>query len=341
MSTGSMAIWCADRPGAKPVELEAHFNYWRIAGDVGFRKSKKGATSDFIEVGILVDDPNQIDLVCIFVPLNVDGDAVSDCSARFATADIAQGIFNEVLTTTAVATGGPRCVTLSKAAGPFCRIHSFMTVQGRIDSSELTVATVTGGSLITITRSAINHACVCASPLAPAYFRLRILMPAETSGNPFVQVIPTPDRIFQSGFEEIEYLDFRMNEARTLPAQIEQQMSVALAGGNVSFKLVAFLTAVPVRSELSTSNTPSHKMRLLEHNLWSSYVPGGIPRGMVVYHWKRDATKDPISDFSAFVKLRTRRSGLRILSTYILIVFLFGVLGNLTASALEWFFAPH
>jgi hypothetical protein len=147
-----------------------------------------------------------------------------------------------------------------------------------------------------------------------------------------VRQIPTPDRLLQSGFNEIEYIDFRLNEARTLPTSIENRMRSDGSKADIKLKLVAFLTAVPVSAELSASNTQFHKLRPLEHQLWSPYVPSGIPEGMMVYHWKR-SEQEGIADFSAFVKLQSRRSGRWTFSKYLLIAFLFGVLGNLTASA--------
>src|SRR4051812_36202441 len=90
---------------------------------------------------------------------------------------------------------------------------------------------------------------------------------------------------------------------------------------DIKMKLVAFLTAIPVQSELSASKESAHKFRLLEHDPWSNYVPSGIPEGMMVYHWKREKT-DGIADFSAFVKLQTRRSGRNTLTKYLIIAFL-------------------
>jgi hypothetical protein len=55
---------------------------------------------------------------------------------------------------------------------------------------------------------------------------------------------------------------------------------------------------------------------------------------MMVYHW-REIDPAGIKDFSAFVKMQTRRTGRQILNNYLIIAFAFGVLGNLTASAIE------
>jgi hypothetical protein len=110
-----------------------------------------------------------------------------------------------------------------------------------------------------------------------------------------------------------------------------------MANGHVVIERLAFLTAVPVLSELSVSDTQFHKNRLLEHGLWSKYVPGGIPKGMMVYHWRKEKATG-LEDFTAFVKLQTRRTSWVILLIYLAIAFLFGVAGNLTASAIEYWY---
>ncbi|TGX54787.1 hypothetical protein E5A73_04855 [Sphingomonas gei] len=286
----------------------------------------------------MVTDIAQIDRICIYFPAEVDRASIEDCAPFLAKGEFAQGIFNEVLATTAPVPGGARCVVLlDQNSSIFCRVHQFGINGGVIDPSELDVSPQHGGTVLSITRAAVDEACLNTTPAVRSYFRLRFHLNRGSDQNPFVKVVPTPDRLLQSGFDEIEYLDFRVNEARTLPMPIELRMKTdRAAGGAVLLKLVAFLTAVPVHSELTVSNTPSHKMRLLEHRLWNSYA-AGIPDGMVVYHWKREHDPNrPIADFSAFVKLETRRSSRKILAKYLVIAFLIGLLGNFIASGLQW-----
>lgn len=338
-NNGTIAIWCVPRANSAATDLEAHFNYWRIAGEPGFAAKSAKRVQDFIEIGLLVTDITQIEKICIFVPTTVQRAAVEDCAPYLAHSQFAQGIFNEVFQIMAPVAGGPGCIVLyDTPASVFCRVHRFAQGSQGIEPNELTIVEQHDGTVLTIGPDAMLEACNHAVPSAPSYFRLRIHLKAGREENPFVKVIQPHDRRFQSGYDEIEYIDFRMNEARTLPAGIEQRMRNDRAkGGDVAFKLVAFLTAVPVHSELSVSNTPSHKMRLLEQS-WNGYVASGIPDGMVVYHWKRQA---PISDFSAFVKLQTRRSSRKILVVYLVIAFLFGLSGNLAATGIQagwnWF----
>lgn len=337
-NNGSIAIWCVPKANSIPIEIEAHFNYWRLTGDRSFSKRRFSGSpvKDFIEIGVLIDDIQQIDSLCLYMPMTIEREQVSDCSVKLASAEFAQGIFNEVITVTAPAPGGPQCVVLHDQGNAiFTRVHCFTPGPSGLDATELALAIQNDGTVITIMPAAIQGACGHAPP-AKTYFRLRIYLGAGKKSNPFVKIIRPVDQRFQSGYDEIEYIDFRMNEARTLPPAIEQRMRAdRLKGGAVAFRLVAFLTAVPVHSELSVSNTPSHKMRLLEP-VWNGYVPSGIPKGMVVYHWKKlpEALK-PIADFSAFVKLQTRRTSRKILWTYLVIAFAIGLLGNWTAELIS------
>lgn len=118
-----------------------------------------------------------------------------------------------------------------------------------IRNSELSLKPVAGGTLCTLLSPALR-ACETTRGKSKAYFRLRIMMPPSGSENPFVELVPVYDRNFVSGYDQIDYLDFRLNEARTLPTDIENRMAREQPADTVSIKLVAFLTAVPVSAEL-------------------------------------------------------------------------------------------
>ncbi|MFC5356385.1 hypothetical protein [Azospirillum himalayense] len=333
VSNGSMAVWCSLKQGGRKTEIETHFNYWRVAG-TGQRAPGGLLRRDFLEVGVLLFDPSEINHISIFVPFVVAAETVEDLGTYFGDPDIAQGIFNEVLSSDKHSLSGEQWINLlCMDDSLFCRVHVFLKQNNSIDSSEICIKYEGGGTIITI----LPHAVESSSARLPVggrlYFRLRIYAQPEQQ-SPFVNVITPTDRHFQSGFEEVEYVDFRLNEARTLPAPIERQMKRDAANGRASINRVAFLTAVPVLSELSVSNTAFYKNRLLEHDPWDKYVPGGIPQGMMVYHWRKGEPGQFVDDFTAFVKLQTRRTSNTILLIYLVIAFLFGIVGNLTASGI-------
>jgi hypothetical protein len=193
--------------------------------------------------------------------------------------EIAQGIFNEPLATTTEA-GGRHHIRLEKENAPFCRVYRFIEHIGRIDDGDLTTEDTANGTLLKITRQGLDSGCENLPVATPLYFRLRIMLAAGCSA--FVRTITPHDQWFQSGFEEVEYVDFRLNEVRSLPGRIEQLISTGnSAGGNAAITKVAFLTAIPVSANLTASNFQSYKARLLEHQIWTNYV-ADIPEGMMV-----------------------------------------------------------
>jgi hypothetical protein len=337
-SNKSIAVWCVPQAAATRIQFDVHFNYWRVAPpERRFERYRRPAgMPDFIEVGVMIADVKLVEQLSLFLPTKIVRSAISDCSRFFTDQEAVQGIFNERLTPHGPAAGAAGPLLLRKPTSRiFCRMHRFALIAGsaEIDQAELAVRPYAGGTLCTIESAALRK-CEGIRGASRAYIRLRIVMPGPKHGNPFVEDLPVYDRMLLSGYDQIEYLDFRLNEARTLPTMVENRMASDQPAGSAAISLVAFLTAVPVSAELS-ANSDFHKMRLLENRIWSAYAPG-IPSGMVVYHWKRIAKKGkPIGDFSAFVKLQIRRSNRSILVNYLVFAFLFGVLGNLVASSIQ------
>ncbi|WP_141300859.1 hypothetical protein [Komagataeibacter diospyri] len=146
-----------------------------------------------------------------------------------------------------------------------------------------------------------------------------------------------------SGFDVVEYMDFRINEARMLPDQVEDIIRNSTSGRKIPCDYIAFLTAVPVTTSLSISSPNMHKQRLLEHEIWNDYVPDGIPDGMMVYHWKKlpPNESNSVDDFITFIKLQTRFTDSITLIKYLIFAFLFGIAGNLCASVVQYCFTTY
>lgn len=340
-SNKSIGIWCTPVPGADPIKIEVHFNYWRIRSHSKWWHSFSSlwgdnSGADFVEVGVMVEDVRQAEKLHIFIPMLLSHDQICDCSPYFNNNDIVQGIFNEPLK--ARYEPGPSGPLVLRRGNShiYCRMHNFAVRPGTkiIVSRELNVRPFGGGTICTI-ESASIQACRASNRKSRAYFRLRFRISTKPNENPFVKDIPVFDRFILSGYEHVEYLDFRLNDARTLPTAVETRMANDQSPGATIISLVAFLTAVPVSAALSVTHTAFHKMRLLENDIWTAYADG-IPDGMVVYHWRKKGTlTKPIDDFSAFVKLQIRLSGMQILIKYLIFALVFGVFGNLVAGWLQ------
>ena len=336
-----MAVWCPTKEHQGSASVELHFNLWRLPRRGirrKFRTWKWRNAADFIEVGVLLDHPDQVTEISIFLPFPVVSTDVEDCGPRFREQKIAEGIFNENISVEIPPAQNGAYVELKVNGGLFCRVHQFEKTREVISSNHLTLTPIDQGTVLKITQNAVEAAASGVLHGGKTYFRLRVNLP-HASTSPFVQPVRPSDWALQSGFEAIELINFRLNEMRTLPGSVQNSLRSNGAAANAKVRLVAFLAAVPVISDMTSSNTPSHKSRTLEADIWNNYVKDGLPEDVAVYHWKKSrdlvAGEDPIGDFSAFVKLKQRRAGLGTVAVYLLVAFVFGVLGNLTASWLE------
>lgn len=324
---GSMAVWFTTEKGAVgEPSAEIHLNYWRVP------KTSARTAQDFLEVGVLISEPDTVNQIYVYLPSAWGLGNITDCGPLFKDVDIANGIFNRPLRCT---DGRMNYVDLSEGDEPFCRVHKFATNGNTISDDQLRLQPADGGTILSISSEALNSVRNQLPAKGRIYFRLRALI--KSAPNPFLKVISPQDRLLQSGFEEIEYVDVRVNEPRTLPLSIEERMRSDGAGPKVRIEVLAFLAAVPVLSELIVSSLGTHKMRVLEDDIWPRYVGFELPRGMMVYHWKEVPKKgaESIEDFSVFIKLQTRRTGLSIVWQYLLLALVFGVCGNLIASCID------
>lgn len=324
----TIAFWCEKADGAGETAAEFHVNLWH------FSKKKR---ADFFEIGILPDDPGALSAIKIYVPFSLDGSDIRDLGPEFASTDLAQGIFNETLASTRQPNG--KCVELKNANMVYCNVHIFSPDDAIIDTDELLLKPQNGGTLLTITQQALATLARQSEGSTRGYFRLRI-SPKTKSARPFMTVIKPKDRAWTSGFDVIEYIDCRINEARTLPKSVETAAAGAPYGVAATSRVV-FLAVVPVVSSVTSSHAAWHKSRLLENEIWRNYVPAGLEDGMVVYHWRKEFADDitkPLHGFSVFVKMQIRKSGLLIISLYLVMAFLLGIVGSLTASYFQLFF---
>jgi hypothetical protein len=185
-NSGSMAVWCEPRVPAQNATGEIHFNYWRLTRQSKFKGKPGYPPSDFAEVGVLLRQPMLVDRIQIFLPLRLARADVSDCGPYFAQVEIAQGIFNEPLTSRSVGPPGPRRVELQKDEVPFCHVHKFLVNEaGVIAEGQLSLTSQAEGTLLTILRDPIDEICEALPENCPAYFRLRSYL-SPSDRNPFI-----------------------------------------------------------------------------------------------------------------------------------------------------------
>ena len=323
----SIAFWCERASADTKASVEFHVNLWH------FSHSKR---QDFFEIGVMSDNPATISMIRIFVPFPIGREDIRDLGPAFASTELAQGIFNEILSSTQKPNG--KSVELKNGTSTYCHVHVFSPNNGLIDSDELEVTEKDGGTMITVTAAALKSLSRQSSGAVDCgYFRLRIVPPVRDA-HPFVTTIKPKDHVWTSGFEEIEYIDCRLNEARTIPTSVEAAAEAA-PHGLAHASWIVFLAVVPVVSSITSSHAGWHKSRLLENEIWEDYVPAGLDDGMVVYHWRKAFPEDgpsTLQGFSAFVKMQTRRTDYFVIGLYVVVALLLGIVGSLSAGLFQW-----
>lgn len=329
----SVGVWCelgkkVDSADPKP-QMSLHFNYWRRGGS-------KQASRDFLDVGLLITKSDAINVINIFVPVAIQISDVEDLGGQFKETDIATGIFNERLTVNY--DQNRHWVSLKRSEGNSIFVYNFADSL----SASISAEPVSSGTVLTLKADTVRLAQQGLDSGQEFYFRIRVKLPPNAE-NLFIATIKPKDRWLLSGFDKIEYIDFRLNEARNLPSDIERKMTLASEKGRVQIKRVDFLLVVSVRADLVGGHKNFHKSRLLETELWKSYVANGKEAGvcddMVIYHWREkvDAAQGAnkyIDDFSAFAKLRIRLSNVPIVAVYLLVFFLIGITSGVMGSAI-------
>lgn len=328
----TVAFWCERSATLVDTGAEFHVNLWH------FSNKKR---SDFFEIGVLVDDPSALSSIKVFVPFDLASNQIRDLGVEFCEPNLAQGIFNEPVSPTY--SSNKRSVELQGAEGIYCGVHVFSPGTDGIDPKELVLEPLDGGTLLTITSVALQS-LARQSSVTPrrGYFRLRIKS-GKLNSRPFVTYIAPRDRGWTSGFDAIEYIDCRLNEARTLPRSVALAAESAPHGVARTHRVV-FLAVVPVVSAITSSHAEWHKSRLLENEIWMPYVPDGLDDGMVVYHWRKIFAPEeikPLQGFSAFVKLQTRKADFAIISLYVMISLMLGAMGSIVGSFALSFFASN
>ncbi|RLM18753.1 hypothetical protein BIY29_17745 [Brenneria alni] len=164
------------------------------------------------------------------------------------------------------------------------------------------------------------------------YFRFRLILNPLSKKALSTYYIPS-DSFMLTTEESIEIIDFRVNEIRNTPKNVNS----LLKSGDV-LKKVHFFLIREVKSEYVMSDTKYHRSRLLEGDLWQAYLQSqyvkpikNVPK-MLIFHWK-SSKEDLINNkylenFSAFAKFRHARHSAWIILRSIAIVLIFSMIAN-------------
>lgn len=338
----SIAVWGEFDEKDSPVDLglKLHFNYWRLVRSVPRYKSLK-KNNDILDIGIMVtgSDLKYAHAVNIFLPFKVERTFITDLGEKFKKQEIATGVFNESLSATDNGSIARKVILRNlDNEDEYCRVHLFKQSDNQkgISDKEIVLEQEAHGSVLTISRSAIEFASQEVPENSCIYFRLRV----EFSGienNSILKCYSPLDRFISSGYETIECMDFRLNETRNLPVSIHEKMS---RKSRMKIDRVDFLLAHSVNAEIIGKHEEFHKSRLLEPELWRNYIgtdekPIDLTEGAVIYHWRAKygpENTSKLESFHAFVKLAIRDSTIVTIVRYFFIAVTIGVVSGIVSA---------
>lgn len=308
-----LAIWYKHKPSKPKEELgvDLHLNLWELDGkNVREGRSRK----DFLDIGIMIENPSNVANIYIFTPFKVKKDEIEDLGHCFEDDKLVAAVFNEQYDVTTS--------TQSKTLKVKDNEDNIVFYIYRIDvKNDIRKPTRNyEGSVISIKVST-------GKDIKPIYYRIRIN--SNKLEELYTRYKPETHWL-QSHYYKTELIDFRINERRNLDRSLKEEMQNS---GEVYFNRVEYFVMRESRYDFVSSHTEMHRSRKLEADLWESYVGGDCKcDDVIAYHWSW--SPPGVRGFNAFVKFRIYTSDILTRLKFFFFLVLVGLLGGFLATVL-------
>lgn len=310
----SIAVWHKPTTqNSDKARAELHVNFWHFkTGFWNFLPCIGEKYDGFLDIGLMLYDLDKLGNINISIPVKLEPSDIVDLGAQFREASIATAIFNENLAQSHDSIND--CADLNLGESLFARVcwlteSDFTKVSKYIEYQD-------GRTILQIPKSIVEERNLNWPAITVKenrlYFRFRFKLRRDKN-SPFMQRFRPWDRLITSSHDLVEYLDFRFNRIRNLPKNIRKE----IFSNSFMFEKINFFIISSIENDVVNGYKTFDKIRILEEDVWSKYLDKKIETNMVIYQWKEDKTKE---DLSAFVKFRTRKTG--ILTYLIFVVFL-------------------
>ncbi|MDK0862298.1 hypothetical protein P5F16_01120 [Clostridium perfringens] len=318
----SFAIWYnSDKDGAIETdnEVELHFNLWKLKKRnttfVKFNKKKK--SNMFLDIGIKLNNINHIDNIKIFIPFKkINIDDIEDLGIRMKdNRKLINGIFNDD-----------------------CEIRHNCSEDGftvKRKNEEIKIHTLDYEYQKNLSIEVISEGCIIAiktsedksSNEEKAYYRFRI---SGKSINEFGRNLKSRDNILKTYSESNHIIDFRVNEKRALPENLNMLLQ---KNNQFKIKTIHFLLLMDINYKLACTGL-DYTMRALEDKLWEEYLDDKYETGCLVgYHWK-ESNDNGIENFNSLIRIKDIESNFITIGIYIIGVIVLSIISSIISSVL-------
>ena len=270
--SGSLAIWYHWKSPSKGhqtrASAEVHVNLWRLRVR---RNSTKEET--FLDIGLLLRDVSSVAEFYLYLPFQIErAEEIRDLGHLLTNRTTLLAVFNEPY-----------------SSGEADKLGTFSII-GTDGKEVLNCHTLRPGVDFTVTRRLYpsqpgavvqfgTHLCNRFIGAAGHYIRFRIMLDHDTDAA-FSRLERQRDRLLLSAKPRDEVVEFRLNEHRSLPQAITDEM--AESGIYESFRISAVRHFLIRESDtqFQMAHSDFHKVRLLENRLWADYLRGTRVAGL-------------------------------------------------------------
>ncbi|WP_217535239.1 hypothetical protein [Vibrio cholerae] len=340
----------AEGINSKSNTMDLHFNLWDVS-------TSQRSKSCFLDVGIRVNKIDEIEDLLVYFPFSISREDFIDLHSCFSTnSELVRTIFNENLSFESVTQNLSFVRFDNKSKDNKFFIHetpfsneslisinhgNFFYNGDKLDSTLLSFK----GEFIKNLKKYHENQKHLGRDSTDAYFRFRV--PLEKR-NVFIEQYKQGSGLITGSLSKSEIVDFRVNEVRSLPAQLYQEKDIRDL--NFASCRVDYFLVKDAKCEYQTSHGSFKKSRTLEKSFWKDYLLYESKNSnlkkvleekepMVIYHWNKiKDIGDEFIGFSAFSKFVEPRVHLMKVVTYIAMIILLAILANIATSHLESYF---
>ena len=271
----SFAIWHQRKNEDEEISgVELHFNLWQFS-------SQENDNTDCLDIGIKITKLSNFDSINVFLPFSLNKNKVRDLGERITKHEhLLTAIFNERHERGATIDKKLVKVTLYTEDNDTEDIFYIYFV----NHGDLEVKTIDQGTTVKInTHYIAKHI----QNYEKVYLRFRIDFKPKDIQNKILYQHSPKDSWLQSSTDTKQFIDFRLNEKRSLPSDIIEQCS----NNFINIEKIHFFLMRELKDELNMSNPAEPKYRFLENHIWSDYfeekqnLKDKLDH-MLAYHWK-------------------------------------------------------
>lgn len=318
----SFAIWYEGVKEDKNVDL--HFNLWKLRNK-SCKSNKIENSNMFLDIGIKVEGIGDIEKICIFIPFSVTDKNIEDMGIKMKdNRKLINGIFNDDCEITH--NGSKNGVTISRNNGyDIIKIHTLdyeYQKNIKVESNE-------NGSIIYLNTEKDKDENYDSKKKYSNYYRFRI---KGKSIYDFGNIKKNADNPFKTSYESNHIIDFRVNEKRALPENLNMLLQKEKL---FNIKVIHFLLLTDTNYKLACTGL-NYTMRALEDDLWEDYIDRKYEQGSLVgYHWKESAENNKsVENFNSYIRIKEIKINIITIIIYVLGVIIVGTIASLISSYL-------